>query len=161
MPVNWIMAGKQRGQDHRGTGGNQGDCAAAGGAVGGLLLVDPGIAQHDRDVAARLPVAGLVVLDADGQGLPLVDAGRAQDVHLSPPGQRHVQERAEELKRRALRNDFDALAIIAPPKALGVLRKELNKEVERRVVLTLNKEMTDRPIPDIEELLAGEAAPPA
>jgi len=65
------------------------------------------------------------------------------------------------LKKRALRNDFDALAIIAPPKVLGVLRKELHKEVERRVVLTLNKEMTDRPISDIEELLAGEAAPPA
>ena len=72
-----------------------------------------------------------------------------------------VKEAAEELKRRALRNDYDALAIICPPKALGVLRKELHKEVERRVVLTLNKEMTGRPIPDIEGLLVGEAAPPA
>ena len=72
-----------------------------------------------------------------------------------------VKEAAEELKRRALRNDYDALAIIAPPKALGVLRKELHKEVERRVILTLHKEMTGRPIPDIEELLVGEAAPPA
>ena len=65
------------------------------------------------------------------------------------------------LRKRALDNDFDALAIIAPPKVLGVLRKEIHKEVERRIVLTLNKEMTDRPIPDIEELLVGEAAPPA
>jgi protein required for attachment to host cells len=72
-----------------------------------------------------------------------------------------VKDAAEELKKRALRNDFDALAIIAPPKALGVLRKELHKEVERRVVLTLNKEMSGRPVPDIEELLTGEAAPPA
>ena len=38
--------------------------------------------------------------------------------------------------------------MIAPPKALGTLRKELHKEVERRIVLTVNKEMTDRPIPD-------------
>ncbi len=74
---------------------------------------------------------------------------------------RWVKEAAEELKKRALRNDFEALAIIAPPKALGVLRKELHKEVERRVVATFNKEMTDRPIPDIEDLLVGEAAPPA
>ena len=72
-----------------------------------------------------------------------------------------AKDAAQELKKRALRNDFEALAIIAPPKVLGVLRKELHKEVERRVVLTLNKEMTDRPIPDIEELLAGESAPPA
>jgi len=72
-----------------------------------------------------------------------------------------VKDAADLLKKRALANDFDALAIIAPPKALGVLRKQLHKEVERRIVLTLNKEMTDRPIPDIEELLVGEGAPPA
>ena len=74
---------------------------------------------------------------------------------------RWVKDAADELKRRALRNDFEALVVIAPPKALGVLRKELHKEVERRIVKTINKEMTDRPIPDIEELLVGEAAPPA
>ena len=72
-----------------------------------------------------------------------------------------AKDAAEELKKRALSNDFDALAIIAPPRALGTFRKELHKEVEKRIVLTLNKEMTDRPIPDIEELLVGEAAPPA
>jgi protein required for attachment to host cells len=74
---------------------------------------------------------------------------------------RWAKDAADILRKRALNNDFDALAIIAPPKLLGVLRKELHKEVERRIVLTLNKEMTDRPIPDIEELLVGEAAPPA
>ena len=71
-----------------------------------------------------------------------------------------VKEAAEELKKRALRNDYDALVIVAPPKALGVLRKELHKEVEKRVIKTINKEMTDRPIPDIEHLLVGEGAPP-
>jgi len=74
---------------------------------------------------------------------------------------RWVKDAADELKKRALRNDFDALAVIAPPKALGVLKKCLHKEVQKRIVLTINKEMTDRPIPDIEELLVGEAAPPA
>ena len=58
-----------------------------------------------------------------------------------------VKEAADELKKRALRNDFDRLVIIAPPRALGVLRKELHKEVERRILFTCNKEMTDRPIP--------------
>ena len=67
-----------------------------------------------------------------------------------------VKDAADELKKRVLRNDFEALAIVAPPKALGVLRKELHKEVERRIVCTVNKEMTDRPIPDIEALLDGE-----
>lgn len=72
-----------------------------------------------------------------------------------------VKDVADQLRTRALNNDFDALAIVAPPKALGVLRKELHKEVERRVVATYNKEMTDRPISDIEDLLVGEGAPPA
>jgi protein required for attachment to host cells len=74
---------------------------------------------------------------------------------------RWAKDAADELNRRALQNDFEALAIIAPPKTLGVLRKKFHKEVERRIVVTLNKEMTDRPIPDIEELLVGEGAPPA
>ena len=74
---------------------------------------------------------------------------------------RWAKDAADELKKRALRNDFDALAIIAPPRTLSVLRKKLHKEVERRIVLTINKEMTDRPIPDIEDLLVGESAPPA
>ena len=68
---------------------------------------------------------------------------------------------AEELNRRALVNDYDALVIIAPPKALGVIRKELHKEAEARIISTLNKAMTDRPIPEIEDLLKGEGAPPA
>ena len=102
--------------------------------------------------------------DAPGTQSPRVGIGRdtMEETDFHQQGEdRWVKDAAEELKRRALNNDFQALAIIAPPKALGVLRKELHKEVEKRIVLTLNKEMTDRPIPDIEELLAGEAAPPA
>jgi protein required for attachment to host cells len=72
---------------------------------------------------------------------------------------RWIEEAADDLKARALRGDFDALAIIAPPKALGVLRKKLHKEVERRIVCTVNKEMSGRPIPDIEALLNGQTAP--
>jgi protein required for attachment to host cells len=69
---------------------------------------------------------------------------------------RWIKDAADELKARALRNDFEALAIVAPPKALGVLKKCLHKEVERRVVCTVNKEMSGRPIPAIEALLVGE-----
>ena len=67
-----------------------------------------------------------------------------------------VKEAAEDLRKRALRNDFDHLCIVAPPKALGVLRKALHKEVEKRVVCTINKEMSGRPIPDIEALIENE-----
>ena len=71
---------------------------------------------------------------------------------------RWIKEAAEELKARVLRNDFDSLAIVAPPKALGVLRKALHKEVEKRIICTVNKEMSGRPIPDIEALLNGHTA---
>jgi protein required for attachment to host cells len=69
---------------------------------------------------------------------------------------RWIKDAADELKSRVLRNDFDALAIVAPPKALGMLKKCLHKEVERRIVCTVNKEMSGRPVPDIEALLDGE-----
>jgi protein required for attachment to host cells len=66
---------------------------------------------------------------------------------------RWIKDAAEELKARVLRGDFDVLAIVAPPKALGVLKKCLHKEVERRLVCAVNKEMSGRPVPDIEALL--------
>ena len=68
------------------------------------------------------------------------------------------QGRRRRAASRALRNDFEALAIVAPPKALGVLRKELHKEVEQRLVFTVNKEMSGRPVPEIEAMLNGETA---
>ena len=71
---------------------------------------------------------------------------------------RWIKDAADELKARVLRGDFESLAIIAPPKALGVLRKELHKEVEKRILCTINKEMSGRPIPDIEALIIDETA---
>jgi protein required for attachment to host cells len=108
----------------------------------------------DRDIKTDAPG---VQFSSAGSGRDTMDE---TDFHQQGED-RWVREAAEEINRRALRNDFEALAVIAPPKALGVLRKNLHKEAERRILLTLNKTMTDRPIPDIEELLIGEGAPPA
>ena len=63
---------------------------------------------------------------------------------------------AEEVNRRVLQNGFDSLVVIAPPKTLGLIRKKLHKEAERRLVCEISKEMTGRPIPDIEALIVGE-----
>ena len=68
---------------------------------------------------------------------------------------------ADILKRKTLGGDTHPLAIIAAPKTLGVLRAKLHQEVERRIVLELAKDMTNRPVADIEALLQGEAASPA
>ncbi len=72
---------------------------------------------------------------------------------------RYAADAADQLRLRALAGDFEALVIIAPPKTLGELRKHLHKEVERRVVMELPKEMTDRPLPDIAAMLMGRSAP--
>ncbi len=112
--------------------------------------------EDAKDSEMKTDAAGATA-QRGGYGRPAMDE---TDFHQQAEDD-WVKNAADELKKRALANNFDALAIIAPPKALGVLRKQLHKEVERRIVLTLNKEMTDRPIPDIEELLVGEAAPPA
>jgi protein required for attachment to host cells len=66
---------------------------------------------------------------------------------------RWAHNAAELVNKRALENDFDAIAIIAPPKTLGELRKKLHKEAEKRVVAEIPKEMTGRTIADIEALI--------
>jgi protein required for attachment to host cells len=100
-------------------------------------------------------------IKTDAPGLVQQSFGSGRSTYEEPNFQQQEEDRwikdaADELKERALRNDFDALAIVAPPKALGVLRKCLHKEVEKRVVCTINKEMSGRPVPDIEALLVGE-----
>ena len=69
---------------------------------------------------------------------------------------RWAHSAAEDVNRRVLSNGFDSLVIIAPPKTLGTIRKKLHKEAERRLVCEIPKEMTGRPIPDIEALIVGE-----
>ena len=68
---------------------------------------------------------------------------------------RWAKSAAEEVNKRALANDFDALAIIAPPKTLGELRKQLHKEAAKRVVCEIPKEMTGHTIADIEKLIVS------
>ncbi len=94
-------------------------------------------------------------IGAQGGGHVSRSAMEETDYHQQEED-RWIKDAADELKRRALSNDFDALAIVAPPKALGVLKKCLHKEVEKRVICTVDKEMTGRPIPDIEAMLDGQ-----
>ena len=103
-------------------------------------------------------------IKTDAPGTTKQSAGYGRSTYEEPDVQQQEEDRwikdaADELKARVLRGDFDALAIVAPPKALGVLKKCLHKEVERRLVCTVNKEMSGRPIPDIEALLNGHTAP--
>lgn len=66
---------------------------------------------------------------------------------------RFAAETAELLKKRALRNDYDALFVIAPPKTLGELRKHYHKEVSGRLIGELDKDLTGHPVDQIEKIL--------
>ena len=63
---------------------------------------------------------------------------------------------AEMLKQRALRNDFDSLVVVAPPKTLGELRKHYHKEVEKRLAAEVTKDLTNVPVEEIERILQAQ-----
>ena len=127
---------------------------------GGAARLDLRTEAHDERADAK---DSDMKTDAPGVGLQSFGYGRPAmdetDFHQQAEDQ-WARDAADLLNRRALAGDFDALAIVAPPKTLGELRKHFHKEVEKRIVAIFNKEMTDRPLADIEDLLAGEAAPP-
>lgn len=68
---------------------------------------------------------------------------------------RFAAETAELLKKRALRNDFESLIIVAPPRTLGELRKHYHKEVEQRLLGELDKDLTGHPVDQIEKALTA------
>ena len=102
---------------------------------------------------------GEMKTDAPGSTHQSVGAGRSSyeetDFHQLEED-RWAKHAAEDVNKRALANDFEALAIIAPPKTLGELRKQLHKEAARRVVCEIPKEMTGRTIADIEKLIVAQ-----
>jgi protein required for attachment to host cells len=104
------------------------------------------------DAAGRSPAPG-------GSGLPGGTMGEP-DFHQQEED-RFAHDLAEKVNAMALDGQFDALVVVAPARTMGELRPLWHKEVGARIVGEHVKEMTDRPIPDIEALLAGEAAPPS
>src|SRR6476661_4870258 len=106
-------------------------------------------ANHDGDLKTDAPGSSASSVGSARSSMEETDFKQQEEDNW-------VKDVAEKLRLRALRGDFDHLCIVAPPKALGVLRKALHKEVEKRVVCTINKEMSGRPIPDIEALIVSE-----
>jgi protein required for attachment to host cells len=69
---------------------------------------------------------------------------------------RFAHETAELLKKRALRNEFESLIIVAPPRTLGELRKHYHKEVQKRLSAEVAKDLTGHPVAEIEKILLAE-----
>ncbi|MGH6608972.1 MAG: host attachment family protein [Burkholderiaceae bacterium] len=69
---------------------------------------------------------------------------------------RFASQIAQALYKLAHANKFDALVVVAPPKVLGVLRKEFHKEVTDRITGELSKELASQYVPDIEKALNAQ-----
>lgn len=100
-------------------------------------------------------------MKTDGPGSTHQSAGSGRSTYEETDFHQLEEDRwaksaAEEVNKRALANDFETLAIIAPPKTLGELRKQLHKEAARRVVCEIPKEMTGHTIADIEKLIVAQ-----
>jgi protein required for attachment to host cells len=69
---------------------------------------------------------------------------------------RFAADAADMLKRKALANEYEQLIIVAPPKALGELRKHYHKEVTARLAGEVAKDLTNMPVEEIERLLKAQ-----
>jgi protein required for attachment to host cells len=68
---------------------------------------------------------------------------------------RFAAEAVALLNRRALAQDYEKLIVIAPPTALGEMRKHYHKEVQSRLVGEIAKDLSNHPVPEIERILAA------
>ena len=97
--------------------------------------------------------------DGPGRAFSSVGSGRSAfeeaDFHQLEEN-RFAAETAEMLKQRALRNDFDSLIVVAPPRTLGELRKHYHKEVEKRLAGEIAKDLTGHPVEEIEKIIRAE-----
>jgi len=96
--------------------------------------------------------------DAPGTGNPSVGIARDTfeevDFHQLAED-RFAADAAEMLRRKALGNAFDALLVVAPPRTLGELRKHYHKEVEKRLIGEVDKDLTGHTVPAIEQVLTA------
>ena len=85
--------------------------------------------------------------------------------HQDPAGQRngstdidelaHGAAIAEWLNDRALQGGLDDVIIAADPKTLGQIRQHCHKELQRRIVGELDKDLVNSPVRTVERVLAA------
>lgn len=91
-----------------------------------------------------------------GSGLPGGTMGES-DYHQQAEN-RFAAQVADQMRTMALAHQFEHLVVIAPPRTLGELRHHWHKEVQNRILVEIDKEMTDRPVADIAAMVQGRIA---
>ena len=104
----------------------------------------PNPAHHEQ--ASDLAGQSMKTVDGRGGSMEEVDFHQQEE-------DRFAAETAAMLKERALRNEFDTLVVVAPPRTLGELRKHYHSEVEKRLVAELPKDLVNTPVAEIEKIL--------
>ncbi len=108
--------------------------------------------DNPADRAQKSDAPGRAFDDSGGPGR---SAYQETDFHQLEE-ERFAAETAELLRKRALRNEFESLIIVAPPRTLGELRKHYHKEVEKRLAGEIAKDLTGHPVTEIEKILQAE-----
>lgn len=67
--------------------------------------------------------------------------------------ERFARAMADRINQAAESGELSAIAIVAPPRALGEIRKELSVKAQGKVVGELAKDLTRHPLKDIEKAL--------
>jgi protein required for attachment to host cells len=67
--------------------------------------------------------------------------------------ERFARAMADRINQAAESGELNAIAIVAPPRALGEIRKELSAKAQSKVVGELAKDLTRHPLKDIEKAL--------
>ena len=85
--------------------------------------------------------------------------------HQDPAGQRngstdidelaHGAAIAEWLNNKTLNGEGEPLVIAADPKTLGQIRQHCHKELQRRIVGELDKDLVNSPLATVEQVLAS------
>ena len=127
------------------------------------------ISDHTLVVVATGAQAHLYRTHGDGPGLTLKPDGELTPKHLmndGPAGHRPPQSAPREtdeatfakqlghhLNTRATAREFEHLILIADPGTLGEIRPVLNKAVQSRIVLEINKTMNHMSIGDLAKAI--------
>jgi len=114
------------------------------------------VVTHDEQI---VPPTSELGTDAPGRQQQAAGAGGVSgyeqtDFHQQAED-RFAADAAQMLNKRALGNEFSKLIVVAPPRALGELRKHYHKEVEARLIGEIAKDFANRPTDEIEKLIVA------
>jgi protein required for attachment to host cells len=72
-----------------------------------------------------------------------------------------AREIAERVNQAAESGEMSEIVIVAPPRVLGELRKQLSAKARSKVKGELDKDLTHHPLPEIEKALARQFSQPS